>query len=95
MSIKTRKSNGQGHTFKVGDLVGGFINSINRAQQDQAISLHILTQGEFVFAGIVLGIEKDFMGEHIDVGKDGQILIQGHRKLSTRVTLKNKNLIDE
>jgi hypothetical protein len=44
---------------------------------------------------IVLGIEKDFMGEHIDVGKDGQILIQGHRKLSTHFSLKNKNLIDE
>jgi hypothetical protein len=40
--------------------------------------------------GIVLGIEKDFMGQGIDIGKDGQILIQGHRKLSTRFTLKNK-----
>jgi hypothetical protein len=40
--------------------------------------------------GIVLGIEKDLMGQGIDIGKDGQILIQGHRKLSTRLTLKNK-----
>jgi hypothetical protein len=40
--------------------------------------------------GIVLGIEKDFMGQGIDIGKDGRILIQGHRKLSTRFTLKNK-----
>jgi hypothetical protein len=44
---------------------------------------------------LVLGIEKDLMGEQIDVGKDGQILIEGHRKLSTRLTLKNKKLIDE
>jgi len=58
----------------MGNLVGGFINSINRAQQDQAISLHILTQGEFIFAGVVLSIEKDLMGQGIDVGKDGQIL---------------------
>jgi len=40
--------------------------------------------------GIVLGIEKDFMGQGIDIGKDGQILVEGHRKLSTRLTLKNK-----
>jgi hypothetical protein len=35
------------------------------------------------------------MGQGIDVGKDGQILIQGHRKLSTISLLKNKKLIDE
>mgnify|MGYP000865758748 CR=1 FL=1 len=51
MSIKTRKSNGQGHTFKMGDLVGEFIDSINRAQQDQAISLHILAQCELYSRG--------------------------------------------
>ena len=40
-------------------------------------------QGKFIFAGIVLSIEKDLMGKCIDIGKDGQILIEGHGKLST------------
>jgi hypothetical protein len=72
----------------VGDLVGGFIDLINRAQQYQAISLHILTQGKFIFSGVVPSIEKDFMGKCIDIGKDRQILIQGHGKLSTHFSLK-------
>jgi hypothetical protein len=54
--------------------------------------------GSLVFLLVVAGFlyfVTRTQGEHIDVGKDGQILIQGHRKLSTYFSLKNKNLIDE
>jgi hypothetical protein len=61
---------------------------IKRDPAAKAISLHILTQGKFIFSGVVLSIEKDFMGKCIDIGKDRQILIQGHGKLSTHFSLK-------
>ena len=55
----------------LGDLVGGFIDSINRAQQYQSIPLHILTQGELILTRIILGEEKYFVGQGVDIGKDG------------------------
>jgi hypothetical protein len=55
----------------LGDFVAGFIDSINRAQQYQSIPLHILTQCELILTRIILGEEKYFVGQGVDIGKDG------------------------
>ena len=40
-------------------------------------------QCELILTGIVLGEEKYFVGQGVDIGKDGQILVEGHARLST------------
>ena len=35
-------------------------------------------QCELILTGIVLGEEKYFVGQGVDIGKDGQILVEGH-----------------
>ena len=65
------------------DLVAGFIDPIDRAQKNQTISLHVLAQCEFILTGIILGEEKYFVGQGVDIGKDGQILVEGRARLST------------
>ena len=55
----------------MGDLVSGFIDPIDRAQKNQTIALHVLAQCEFLLTGIILGEEKYFVGQGVDIGKDG------------------------
>ena len=58
----------------MGNLVSRFIDPIDRAQKNQTTALHVLAQCEFILTRIILGEEKYFVGQGVDIGKDGQIL---------------------
>ena len=62
----------------MGDLVSRFIDPIDRAQKNHTIPFHILAQCELILTRIVLSEEKYFVGQGVDIGKDGQILVEGH-----------------